>query len=962
MATSNGLQRYDGHRFIVFKHLLEDPASLSSDNVTSLYNDAENHMWMTTGDNKVGIFNTETFRYKEVLVQWKKPSAIDVPKRFFNTGNGEMLLNTGDLGLYRLDKQSYTFVPADDLIPVPHGWKRNDIKEDTFSHRYWMSCDSGLAVFNPTNKKLSYRGHNEENDVVIQSYGNILSPFHINVTDSDYFIFAKNRHINPEIYVYNKKSGQGKVYNLSKELDLGYYEIMGSLRQQNGRVWFYGLPFLTEYVGESEPFRPIRNEYRDEQSIKFFKANSMYEDRERNLWISTDNGVFLFNPEAQQFNSYPLVNFKGKTPIEGPAQTVIKLKNGQLWVGSWEMGLFCFDNNFNRIALPAGLQAMNNSWSIGCMWQQKSTGLIWIALEEKSIVIYNPLTDKTETVKAEIFDGITVRSITEDKIGNLWFGTYGGHIIKWDRQLSNGDAQTGYSIFKRTGMVHKMYTDESGMVWAATLGEGLFRIDPVTNEVKNFSKNGPSWRRLSANAPYDIIQYNDSLMMVANGALDVINIKNNTIQTISTQNGLPSNDVLCLEKDETGMVWLGMINGLCRMNFKENIFIYYDRRDGISNDNFVIAGAYAMPDKKLLFATDHDFLVFSPRNLLQKNPPPDVKILDFRVNNKSLLVDSLRQLNKITLEYNKNSIVIDFGTLSYLRNNKKVFYYQLEKVDDDWIRSDDGHQVVYNYLSPGNYTFKVKCVNGYGIWSRNVTRMIIYVQAPFWKTWWFYSMVLLLGVAILYWIDRERVRRLLTLQQVRTQIASNLHHDINTTLNNINLLSEIAKIKADKDITKSKEYIDQINSKSRRMIDDMDDMLWSIDPKNDSMQKTIERMQEFSEGLRDTHGCTIQLMVDEKLKSLKLDMKMRHEIFFIFKEALSNIVEHSKCTDSIINIDLVKSHLLIKIYDNGTGLAIKSLQNSSGIKEMQKRASNLNALLDIQSDKKGTAVILSVPI
>jgi signal transduction histidine kinase len=236
------------------------------------------------------------------------------------------------------------------------------------------------------------------------------------------------------------------------------------------------------------------------------------------------------------------------------------------------------------------------------------------------------------------------------------------------------------------------------------------------------------------------------------------------------------------------------------------------------------------------------------------------------------------------------------------------------------------------------------------------------VQPPFWKTWWFYSMLLLLAVAILYWIDRERVRRLLTLQQVRTQIAGNLHHDINTTLNNINLLSEIAKIKADKDITKSKEYIDQINTISRRMIDAMDDMLWSIDPKNDSMQKTIERMQEFAEGLRNSNGCTIQLVVDEKLKTLKLDMKSRHEIFFIFKEALNSIIEHSNCTNAIINIDLVKSNLMIKIHDNGTGVAIKSLQNSKAIKEMQKRADTLNALLDIQSDKKGIAVILSVPV
>jgi hypothetical protein len=348
--------------------------------------------------------------------------------------------------------------------------------------------------------------------------------------------------------------------------------------------------------------------------------------------------------------------------------------------------------------------------------------------------------------------------------------------------------------------------------------------------------------------------------------------------------------------------------------------------------------------------------------MVQRTPPPDPKIISFKMANRSLLVDSLNMLKKVTLEYNKNSITIGFGTLSYLRNNKKVFYYQLENLEDDWILADDRHEGIYNHIPPGTYRFKVKTVNGYGIPSKNITTMLIHVKSPFWTTWWFYGLLLLAGILLLYWIDRERLRRLTTLQQVRTQIAASLHQDITTTLNNIHLLSEIAKIKADKDITKSKEYIDQINNKSRRMIDDMDDMLWSIDPQNDNMAKTLERMNEFAEGLKNTHSCTIELVVDEKVKSLKLDMKTRHEIFFIFKEVLINIIQLSTCSESIINIDLNKSTLQIKIYDNGTGLDLKAIQAKSEVKEIYKRADMLNADIDIQSDKKGTSVIMQVPV
>ena len=162
-----------------------------------------------------------------------------------------------------------------------------------------------------------------------------------------------------------------------------------------------------------------------------------------------------------------------------------------------------------------------------------------------------------------------------------------------------------------------------------------------------------------------------------------------------------------------------------------------------------------------------------------------------------------------------------------------------------------------------------------------------------------------MGIGLLYWIDRERMRRLLALQQVRSQIAGNLHTDVTTTLSNINLLSELAKIKADKDISKSKEFIDQIHEKSRRMIDAMDDMMWSIQPENDNMQKTLARMTEFAQGLQKNHDFEIEMIVDNKVRSLELDMKSRHEIFLIFKEALKNVTAHSmpfpENTDCISN-------------------------------------------------------------
>jgi signal transduction histidine kinase len=216
-------------------------------------------------------------------------------------------------------------------------------------------------------------------------------------------------------------------------------------------------------------------------------------------------------------------------------------------------------------------------------------------------------------------------------------------------------------------------------------------------------------------------------------------------------------------------------------------------------------------------------------------------------------------------------------------------------------------------------------------------------------------------ISIFYLIDRERIKRLQALQKVRTQIARNLHADLNTTLSNISLLSEMAKIKADKDIDRSKEYIDQISDKSRRMIDAMDDMLWSLNPANDNMEKTILRMKECAEGLQNTHGTRIQMEVDEKVKSLKLDMKARHEFFLIFKEALRNIAEQANGSVSLINVDLSDGKLFLKIQNNEVNFN-SGTEAEHSKKEMRQRAKFINGELDILCDKKGVSIILLVPV
>jgi signal transduction histidine kinase len=401
-------------------------------------------------------------------------------------------------------------------------------------------------------------------------------------------------------------------------------------------------------------------------------------------------------------------------------------------------------------------------------------------------------------------------------------------------------------------------------------------------------------------------------------------------------------------------------SGLFRVNIRNKIFIRFDRTDGIGNDKFVVAASYVAPDGRMFFGADNQFVYFDPANVMINDVAPDVRITGLKLANESLQVDSLLKKGVMELEPGDNSITFEFSGLNYAA--AYIIRYKLEGLDKDWKVADRSYQAVYSYLPPGTYTLKLQSADAENNPGSKITELVIRVHPPFWKTWWFFCILALAAAGIFYWLDKQRVNKLLALQNVRSDIASNLHEEVNSTLNNINLLSEMARIKADKDIDRSKEFIDQISQKSHNMIVAMDDILWSIDPQNDSMEKSLLRMMEFADSLKNQFGAHIELALDKKVRSLKLDMKTRHDVFLIFKEALRTMVQYAGGRETVIHIDLFKNKLSVKLQDATASFDQNISQIEQSIKEMNNKAALINADLDVQSDKKGIAIILLVPV
>ncbi|HEY0749541.1 MAG TPA: two-component regulator propeller domain-containing protein, partial [Chitinophagaceae bacterium] len=862
----------------------------------------------------------------------------------------------------KLNIENQEFVNDKDLIKAPPGWIPESVKWDAFRKKYWIVSEKGIALFNPVNGKVSYKENNEENDPVISKLTNETYLYGITPLNNGDLIFAKWPPTTgaPSVFHYSRGSNTMKSFYLNNKVGLGYIEINGILQQRGGRVWVFGHPFLVEWNIERDIMKLIPNEYRNEQSLKHDYIHSVFEDKQNNLWLCTDNGLFLFNPDAQVFNTYSLLRENQKEIKEVPIRTVLEVGD-HIYVGTWGSGLYIYDKKLNPVPIPSSLLSETKAGiSIWDMHVHSKTGKIWMVYQGGKILVYDPIKNTKVEWLPEIFEQRTIRHVEEDQMGNLWFGNQGGRYVKWDYKVSGGDYKKGFKVVFESRFPNKMFVDKQGYLWVATFGEGLLKVNPSTEKiVRRFSDDAPDRFKLSNSVPLDVFQYNDSIIIAITNCINLINTRTNEIEIVDTEDGLPSLVAQTGAVDKNGILWLGMLNGICRVNLQKKTFIMYDRRDGISHDKFTLNGGNYLSDGRMFFATNHDMVVFDPERVAKSVKPVMPVITSFKQGTKTMLVDSLFREQRLVLPHDKNSISIEYGSLQFTGQNTLHYFYKLENLDKDWIHTESGTPAIYNYLPPGEYVFKVKTENADGVTSAELNSFTIVVRPPFWKTWWFYGLVILAVILILYLIDIERVKKQKALQSVRTQIAGNLHREVNATLNNINVLSEIAKIKADKNIEQSKEFIDQISDKSKYMIEAMDDMLWSIDPVNDNMRKTILRIRELTEGLMNAYNCDIDLIIDHKVEKLELDMKQRHDFIFFYKEAISFLLQRIRCHQVFVNISQRKTKLLMEILTECDERANLKAVLSKVVKQ---RAESLGANVEIMSDKKTLSLVLQVDL
>lgn len=963
IATVDGLQRYEGRRLLTFRHIEGDTSSIPNDNIEGMRIDKKNRIWLLFNENKVGYMDPVNLAFHEIPVRAPVNITNTSVSQLIVDEDGAVYLLLYRVGIFAYDEAKKEFSSKNVPVQVPKGWNPIYLRKDKAPDIYWVACDSGLVKYDSRKKSMYYRDQNAVNDPLIAfaselRFVTFLTPDH---SGRIWMMAHSSSGMISLLYSFEPKTNSFKEWScdISSIAKNPKHRVQNIQEQSDGTVWVMGSNLLAGLSKGAEHFELIESNLPGPYSIRYDAVRNIYEDRENNLWLCTNKGIFRVNPSRQFFHAVSNARpGKAALPYPQAVSGVCQTKEGDIIVGTSGNGLFRYNTKLQPLPSNFITNAAKPDESISCMYQQ-SNGDIWKAGEDGNITVIRKATGKAE--KINFFSGLTIiRQITEDKEGNIWVGTHSGRLAKWD---SAGKRLIQLQKFKNRIM--RLMPDNKGNLWVCVLQNGLFRINIKDGAVmENYTTAGPANRKLLSNDAFDMLRYSDSLYIIAAGGLNILNIYTNTISKLPATAELPSNIICNIIKDRLGYLWVTTQSGLCSVNMSTNVVTNYNERDGVHTNSFIPATASLLNDGRIALGTSHDWMIFDPATIAKNNfrLPPAVAITRIGVMNWWMNPDSLSQQPALELSHDQNSLTIEFSSMTF--QSSYGIFYKLEELDEDWKLSRQFHQVVYNYLPPGTYTFKAYCTNSDGVRSKDIVEMKIRIKPPFWKTWWFLGILALAGVCVLYWLDKMRMQKIRATESIRTRIATSLTEDMSNSLSSINISSELAKAKMDTDRQRTKEYIGQISETSSRMVQAMYDMVWSINPKTDTMADTIERMKIFAGEIESLYQINIGFDIGQSVRELQLDMEHRYELLSVYKEAVTNAGKHSGGKLVEVSIRYRKSKLMMVIVDDGKGFMMDNVaMMGRGLSDMRRRASAINASFYIESEiNTGTIVKMETPV
>jgi len=972
VGTVNGLNRFDGRSFKIFRYDPQNKNSLPDDNVIGITLAPNGCLWVATSGGLCKIDPVWLEIQRIALPENADTLQNDAVTQVAFDSEG-MAWTTGESGIYKINpvtgKQEQFFKTEQKNL----GWFGMLIDQ---KDRLWLIKEA-LRRFDPATQSLKlFNGVNPDEPFVAAATFSLVQDF------------------SGQIWAGTWGAGIWKyVPELDEFAKTGWPETLCMMlmpdTSASGAPFFWvggGKSGLAIYYPDARRIIEFKPDPQDPFTHNNYLAKTFFRDPSNgDVWIGTEVGLEQYAPATIRFGRAiipPEKDMGQFSLVSGVVHDNTDPAGQRYFVAVWGTGLFAWNKTTRKFTrMKSTRSRLTGGTNFNLL--QDSRGYLWGCMRA-GMGRYNPKTGEWRDYE-KVFAHEERNNVfwcgLEDRHGNLWFGSNKEGLFRYNSRSDRIEP-----AFYRKSFTHEdgylnitaISEDTLGRLWLACNASGLIRYDPVSGEAKQFFypvQNIPlvcNSVEAGSNGKIYAAFYGSFLELDADGKL---------LRQFTQRNGLKTNRVFYLVEDRQGKIWFNSEYLLHCFDPANGTFTYYGKPDGLFS-NTITDGLSVTPGGEIFVGFQNAFNFFYPDRLRRNLQPPPIAVTSIKVMNKArqLSTRNAGSFNPglfpvnfggagpdtfLLLNPGEDFFEIEFAALSFNQQERNRYAYKLEGFNQDWVFTERPVATFTN-LDGGQYLLRMKAANNDGVWNEQGVTLKIRVNPPFYTTWWFPVLLALAiagVVAGLFWFRWQQQQRL---ERFRESLARDLHDEMGSTLSSIRFFSEFASQQIGQDKPLVTPVLQRISESASTLSEFMQDVIWAMKTKNDQLEDLAARMTEFGLYLLEARNVDFTTHVSEDFSGTQLQPEVRRNIYLIFKEAVNNAAKYSQATEVELQFTLKKGLLLMVISDNGVGFEPDNLPaggSRHGLQNMRLRAADIGGKLEIHSGiGKGTRIELRVKV
>lgn len=955
VGTENGLVRYDGHKFKYFRYNEEDSTSIPVNYIKYFSLDKYNRLWLITND-RFGFFDVKNQKYRELEVKGERPKKVfkyryDVEKEttYLVCGNGIFSITGKKAVLKKMRLQGTDNISFTDFIVIgdqcygssPYGLYVFD-KDGNQLHRYFRP---GVSEKNET-----------ENDFLNLYYDETKGELYIGCWSNGLYILDVSRGVMKD-YRYSQKS-----YIQNGILDIVEYPKIG-FEQSLLMATMDGVKIFKK---KEKKFEPLSAFIFDNKEGMEGACLGFCRDQNDRLWIGSLNGLYKLDPQKQLFGRVEMPMVEGWVI----AKMLIQQNTGQdslLWIKYGYATMHVYDLIHKKYRpLPDKLAPYNQMTSLNNDFIIDKKGRLWLASKKNGVVIYDKNKDRIilPTIKNRSGKKPNFLQINEDRNGTIYFSGIDGlyRYNEGENAIEEVDAVTNFVQKNQYGLyIRDLCFDSKNRMWAIALKSNspiqyLYQFDFSTGTFHGYSQNEyPGLKTLTSFE--NIICLNDDRIFINSfSGYGLGQMRNDKLEiwryTHYGKTPLISNRMSALDAQQN--IWICSDNGVYLLNERLNRLSLFNKYNSVIENTMGRLICYSQQSGKL-YLNQKNYLTIAETKLFNRTQGDVIQLTDVSVSNLPGILPS--EFNKLELNPDQNNIHLQFSNLNLTNSQNNYYEYRLNG-DSTWT-GIEGSELNFNNMGYGDYVLEVRGYNSFGVMSTENCKIRFSILPPYYRTWWFQTLVFGLILLIVYSFFKFREIQYKKLTRIRLNIARDLHDDLGSNLSSIKILSELSASASEGE---GKEVLKHIAEKCRSMMGSISDIVWSINPGKDTLEELVHKIQVFAIESLESIDVNLHFEIPDPLPAMAIPLEYRRHLYLIFKEGINNAAKYSGAQNVHFSIQVNGNSLVMALRDDGRGFSMEDKSNGNGIANMRSRAAEMKAKLRMHSFSGGTVVEITVNI